>query len=186
MKNIFSRAYESVKATVSRAYESAKTSVSRAFESAKATVSCVITTTVDNVIAFASDLKDFVLHPFKYLSRVPVSMKVAMFMCMALFFQSVSLYAQGGGGSSIDVSAGTGALESVTSGIADYIPYVVNLCYALAAIFAIVGSISVYIAMNNDEQDVKKKIMMTVGACIFLIAAAQCLPLFFGYSSTGG
>ena len=37
-----------------------------------------------------------------------------------------------------------------------------------------------YIAMNNEEQDVKKKIMMVVGACIFLVAAAQALPLFFG------
>ena len=26
----------------------------------------------------------------------------------------------------------------------------------------------------------KKKIMMVVGACLFLIAAAQALPLFFG------
>jgi hypothetical protein len=34
--------------------------------------------------------------------------------------------------------------------------------------------------MNNEEQDVKKSIMMLVGACIFLIAAAQALPLFFG------
>jgi hypothetical protein len=30
------------------------------------------------------------------------------------------------------------------------------------------------------EQILKKKIMMVVGACIFLIAAAQALPLFFG------
>ncbi len=37
-----------------------------------------------------------------------------------------------------------------------------------------------HIAMNNDEQDVKKKIMMVVGACLFLIAAAQCLPLMLG------
>ena len=28
--------------------------------------------------------------------------------------------------------------------------------------------------------EVKKSIMMIVGACIFLIAAAQSLPLFFG------
>ncbi|OKZ53594.1 MAG: conjugal transfer protein TraE [Phocaeicola vulgatus] len=33
---------------------------------------------------------------------------------------------------------------------------------------------------DNEEQDVKKKIMMVVGACIFLIAAAQALPMFFG------
>ena len=34
--------------------------------------------------------------------------------------------------------------------------------------------------MNNEEQDVKKKIVRVVGACIFLGAAAQALPLFFG------
>ena len=28
--------------------------------------------------------------------------------------------------------------------------------------------------------NLKKKIMMVVGACIFLVAAAQALPLFFG------
>ena len=51
-----------------------------------------------------------------------------------------------------------------------------KLCYAIAGVVAIVGAISVYIAMNNEEQDVKKKIMMVVGACIFLIAAARhCL-----------
>ena len=76
--------------------------------------------------------------------------------------------------------AGTSALEEVASELVKYVPYVVNLCYALAGIVAIVGAISVYIAMNNEEQDVKKKIMMTVGARIFLIAAANALPLFFG------
>ena len=72
------------------------------------------------------------------------------------------------------------ALGQVTTEIAKYIPYVVKLCYAIAGVVAIVGAISVYIAMNNEEQDVKKKIMMVVGACIFLIAAAQALPMFFG------
>lgn len=79
--------------------------------------------------------------------------------------------------------AGTSALEEVATELVKYIPYVVNLCYALAGIFAIVGAISVYIAMNNEEQDVKKKIMMTIGACIFMIAAANALPLFFGISN---
>ncbi|WP_374211627.1 DUF4134 family protein [Bacteroides xylanisolvens] len=36
--------------------------------------------------------------------------------------------------------------------------------------------------LTNNQQDFKKKIMMVVGACIFLIAAAQALPLFFGLS----
>ncbi|MBS5759572.1 DUF4134 domain-containing protein [Bacteroides sp.] len=58
-----------------------------------------------------------------------------------------------------------------------------KLCYAIAGVVAIIGAISVYIAMNNEEQDVKKKIMMVVGACLFLIAAAQALPLFFGINA---
>ena len=79
-----------------------------------------------------------------------------------------------------DYAAGTTALTQVTEEIVKYVPIVVKLCYAIAGIVAVVGAISVYIAMNNEEQDVKKKIMMVVGACIFLIAAAQALPLFFG------
>lgn len=79
-----------------------------------------------------------------------------------------------------DYSAGTTALSTVAEEIVKYVPIMVKLCYAIAGVVAIVGAISVYIAMNNEEQDVKKKIMMVVGACIFLIAAAQALPLFFG------
>ncbi|MBQ3736170.1 MAG: DUF4134 domain-containing protein [Candidatus Methanomethylophilaceae archaeon] len=79
-----------------------------------------------------------------------------------------------------DYTAGTNALSTVAEEIAKYVPIVVKLCYAIAGVVAIVGAISVYISMNNDEQDVKKKIMMVVGACIFLVAAAQALPLFFG------
>ena len=82
-----------------------------------------------------------------------------------------------------DYSAGTTALTTVTEEIAKYVPIVVKLCYAIAGVVAVVGAISVYIAMNNEEQDVKKKIMMIVGACIFLVAAAQALPLFFGVTS---
>ena len=67
--------------------------------------------------------------------------------------------------------------------IAKYVPIVVKLCYAIAGVVAVVGAISVYIAMNNEEQDFKKKIMMIVGACIFLVAAAQALPLFFGVTN---
>lgn len=81
-----------------------------------------------------------------------------------------------------DYSAGTTALSTVAEEIIKYVPIMVKLCYAIAGVVAIVGAISVYIAMNNEEQDVKKKIMMVVGACIFLIAAAQALPLFFGIS----
>ena len=54
-----------------------------------------------------------------------------------------------------DYTAGTTALSTVTEEIAKYVPYVVKLCYAIAGVVAVVGAISVYIAMNNEEQDVK-------------------------------
>ena len=54
-----------------------------------------------------------------------------------------------------DYSAGTTALTTVTEEIAKYVPIVVKLCYAIAGVVAVVGAISVYIAMNNEEQDVK-------------------------------
>ena len=81
-----------------------------------------------------------------------------------------------------DYTAGTAALDTVSTEIAKYVPVAVKLCYAIAGVVAVVGAISVYIKMNNEEQDVKKSIMMLVGACLFLIAAAQALPLFFGLS----
>ena len=82
-----------------------------------------------------------------------------------------------------DYSAGTTALSTVAEEIVKYVPVMVKLCYAIAGVVAIIGAISVYIAMNNEEQDVKKKFMMVVGACLFLIAAAQALPLFFGINA---
>ena len=76
-----------------------------------------------------------------------------------------------------------GGISTVAEEIVKYVPVMVKLCYAIAGVVAIIGAISVYIAMNNEEQDVKKKIMMVVGACLFLIAAAQALPLFFGINA---
>ena len=52
-----------------------------------------------------------------------------------------------------DYSAGTTALTTVTEEIAKYVPIVVKLCYAIAGVVAIVGAISVYIAMNNEEKE---------------------------------
>ena len=44
--------------------------------------------------------------------------------------------------------------------IAKYVPIVVKLCYAIAGVVAVVGAISVYIAMNNEEQDVKNILVL--------------------------
>jgi hypothetical protein len=46
-------------------------------------------------------------------------------------------------------------------------------------LFSLSGSIDIQ-HFTIQEQILKKSIMMIVGACIFLVAAAQALPLFFG------
>lgn len=117
----------------------------------------------------------------KGANRFSSTMKVAALVAVASALGVTDAAAQSLAGTGYE--AGTSALEDVATELTKYIPYVVNLCYALAGIVAVLGAISVYIAMNNEEQDVKKKIMMVVGACIFLIAAANALPLFFGISA---
>ena len=68
----------------------------------------------------------------------------ALAFIVSLFMPGTS-FAQSLAGTGYE--AGTSALEEVAAELIKYIPYVVNLCYALAGIFAIVGAISVYIAM---------------------------------------
>ena len=87
-------------------------------------------------------------------------------------------FAEAAGGAGYE--AGKNAISEASERIAQYVPIATKLCYAIAGVVAIVGAISVYVKMNNEEQDVKKSIMMIIGACVFLIAAAQALPLFFG------
>ena len=48
-----------------------------------------------------------------------------------------------------DYTAGTNALSTVAEEIAKYVPIVVKLCYAIAGVVAIIGAISVYIAIDN-------------------------------------
>ena len=112
----------------------------------------------------------------KVLKRLYSSKRLKT-MGLALLIGCTAAVAQNSAG---DYTAGTTALSTVAEEIAKYVPIVVKLCYAIAGVVAVIGAISVYISMNNEDQDVKKKIMMVVGACIFLIAAAQALPLFFG------
>lgn len=69
-----------------------------------------------------------------------------------------------------------GAVETMQQ----FVPIIKNLCYILAVIFGLVGGVLIVIAMNNHEQDVNKKIAMTVGAVVFMLVIAQAIPLIFG------
>lgn len=77
--------------------------------------------------------------------------------CLMMVCGMTALMAQNTAG---DYSAGTAALTQVSEEIAKYVPIVVKLCYAIAGVVAIVGAISVYIAMNNEEQDVKNILVL--------------------------
>jgi len=67
-------------------------------------------------------------------------------LAMMLLCGTAVTFAQNAAG---DYTAGTNALSTVTEEIAKYVPYVVKLCYAIAGVVAVVGAISVYIAMNK-------------------------------------
>lgn len=74
-------------------------------------------------------------------------------MAMMLFMVSITTFAQ-------DVDAGLAAIETSTESLKRYVPVVTNLCYAIAGIVAMIGAISVYVKMNNEEQDVKNILVL--------------------------
>ena len=78
-------------------------------------------------------------------------------LALMLLCGTIATYAQNAAG---DYTAGTDALATVTEEIAKYVPFVVKLCYAIAGVVAVVGAVSVYIAMNNEEQDVKNILVL--------------------------
>lgn len=85
------------------------------------------------------------------------SAKKMQMLTLMLLCGTTAVMAQNSAG---DYSAGTTALATVTEEIAKYVPIMVKLCYAIAGVVAIVGAISVYIAMNNEEQDVKNILVL--------------------------
>lgn len=112
----------------------------------------------------------------KFINSTLVQRCIILVLTVAVGVGKIFAQATGGQG----YEAGKNAISQASEQIAQYVPIATKLCYAIAGVVAIVGAISVYVKMNNEEQDVKKSIMMIIGACVFLIAAAQALPLFFG------
>lgn len=81
------------------------------------------------------------------------------------------------------LNEGLTQFESAVDTMKRFVPIVKNLCYILAVIFGLVGGVMIVIAMNNHEQDVNKKIAMTVGAVVFMLVIAQAIPLIFGIAT---
>lgn len=125
-----------------------------------------------NLSTMVSGAKQLCVTAGKKIKTVVMDPRFVAVMLL-LVICTVSVEAQ-------SMDSGVKAISTASDSIKKYLPVVVKLIYVIAGIVAVLGAISVYIKMNNEEQDVKKSIMMIVGACIFLIAAAQALPLFFG------
>ena len=92
----------------------------------------------------------------RFAKKIETSKKTQM-TCLMMVCGVTALMAQTTAG---DYSAGTAALTQVSEEIAKYVPIVMKLCYAIAGVVAVVGAISVYIAMNNEEQDVKNILVL--------------------------
>ena len=92
----------------------------------------------------------------RFAKKIATSKKTQM-TCLMVMCGVTALMAQTTAG---DYSAGTAALTQVSEEIAKYVPIVVKLCYAIAGVVAVVGAISAYIAMNNEEQDVKNILVL--------------------------
>ena len=75
---------------------------------------------------------------------------------------------------------GMSGLSDAADGVGSYLPYVQALCYAIAAVIAVVGAVGVYLSMQTAPQQTSKRMMMTVGSCLTFVFMAIALPQFFG------
>ena len=104
------------------------------------------------IVKFTACAQGAAAVAFKKAKSLVKNPRVAMVAAFLLVF-TVSTFAQ-------NTEAGIKAITTSTDSLKKYVPVVTNLCYALAGIVAIIGAISVYIKMNNEEQDVKKILVL--------------------------
>ena len=84
--------------------------------------------------------------------------------------------------------SGTTGISDAADGVVTYMPYVRALCYAIAAIIAVVGAVAVYYTMQTNPQNTAKRISMTAGSALTFVCLSLALPQFFGVdgSVSGG
>ena len=107
-------------------------------------------------------------------------------VALGLFASTCKALADSGAG----YEAGKNAISQASEQIAQYVPIATKLCYAIAGVVAIVGAISVYVKMNNEEQDVKnilvfknwlktiRKEMKQKSLCISHLQGYFAFPIF--------
>ena len=113
---------------------------------------------------FITKTADFV----KKVAKHPVTKKA--FMLLIMFTICLPMMAE---------AEGLSGFTKATQIIRDYEGPVKSVIYAIAALVGLMGAASIYIKMNNGDQDIKKSLMMTIGGCVALICLAQAIPAFF-------
>ena len=106
-----------------------------------------------------------------------LSMRYVMVLAFVLLLSS-GAFAQG----AIDVNAGQGALESMTTTVWGYLEYVKLLLYSAGGIYILISSWSVFSDFANAEQDAKKKAALQLAALLALIGICEFGPVFLGYA----
>lgn len=78
------------------------------------------------------------------------------------------------------LAQGVQGIQAADQEIRTYVEPVGNMILAIGAVVGLVGGVRVYIAWNNGDQDVTKKIMGWLGACLFLVVVGLVIQAFFG------
>ena len=102
-------------------------------------------------------------------------------MCVVMMCGFTAVFAQTSSGEALN--EGLSQFGEAVETMKRFVPIIKNLCYILAVVFGLIGGVLIVIAMNNHEQDVNKKIAMTVGAVVFMLVIAQAIPLIFGIAT---
>lgn len=85
--------------------------------------------------------------------------------------------------------SGLSGLSDAADGVGSYLPYVQGVCYVIAAVIAVAGAMSIYLSMQTNPNQIRKRMVMTVGSCMCFVCMATALPQFFGgdgNSTSGG
>ena len=65
--------------------------------------------------------------------------------------------------------SGLSGLSDAADGVGSYLPYVQGVCYVIAAVIAVAGAMSIYLSMQTNPNQIRKRMMMTVGSCMCFV-----------------
>ena len=81
----------------------------------------------------------------------------------------------------VDYSWGASALAKAHDFVVTMMFYVVNVCYAVGSIVAIISALLIFAKMQYQEGETGKNVMTLLGAILFILGASAVFPAFFGY-----